>query len=473
MEIKNADFEKSIAIFSKLYADLITKNKVFRLQNRQLYLEVAILARRLSLFKEGLALLKFYVYPKTKLKITVSAAEKVEYASLLSRLGLYNESHRLLLGVTAKDYSKIHLLKGFSYITQWDHERAIEELTLFTQQTEVDEYDKVVANVNKLLSLCFLQKWDQAEALGNELLKIPDQKKSLILQSNILEAMSDIASYSHRFEDAKQFIQMSEDLITDKKGLDFLLIQKQKLIIDFREKGLNKDLITRLNFLRTKFSHLSRFEVVRELDLIFALYKEDIQLALKIFATTPYEGFKKHIIDYFPEIKNIDTFNLLIHEKVNSFKEALILDIEKWQIEMSPILFRIFLFLFKNGYSFPKVEDIFNSLYPSQNYDYETASDRVHQQIKRLRSFFRSARVPLMIKTKNDRYFLTSKAHSSVYLKIKLNYHYLSDKELKFKRYLIKESLNEAEVINLSTKQLSDSTKIHPRKIRRIKALRK
>ncbi|MCK6598216.1 MAG: helix-turn-helix domain-containing protein [Bdellovibrionaceae bacterium] len=473
IEIKNANFEKSAVSFTNLYRELICKNKEFRLLNREIYLEAAILARRLSLFKEGLALLKFYVYPRTKLKIIATAAEKVEYASLLSRLGLYNEAHRLLSGMTSKDYSKVHLLKGFSYITQWDHEKAIQELTIVTRQLNIEEYDKLIAKVNILFSLCFQKKWIQAKTLGDQLLKISSNKKSNILQSNILEAMSDIACNEKNFAEAKHFIQMSEDLINDKKGLDFLLIQKQKLVIDISENGLSQNNIDRLESLKKKFIQLSRFEVVRDLDLILARYKGDLQLALKIFATTPYKDFKSKIIDYFPKIKSIDTFDLLIHKKPTHIKKDLILDIQNWQLRMSPVIFKLLLSLFKHGYSLPKLEDIFNFLYPSQNYDYEMASDRVYQQIKRLRQFLRTARIPLIIKVKHNRYFLTSKAHSTVYLRIKLHHDYLEEKELKFKKYLIKESLREEQVMNLSTKQICEITKIHPRKVRRIKALKK
>lgn len=71
-----------------------------------------------------------------------------------------------------------------------------------------------------------------------------------------------------------------------------------------------------------------------------------------------------------------------------------------------------------------KIEDFFNSLYPEESFNYESAKDRVYQIIKRLREEIRAFRLPLKVLMKDDTYcvVLTARKPSSLAKRIHKDY---------------------------------------------------
>lgn len=458
--IKSGEFVLAKGIFLELLNQIRPLSFYERVKERSLLLELAIFARRLSLFKEGISLLRPFVYPKGKKHTITLASEKVEYAALLFRLGLFAEGDQLIANIQTNEYSKVNLIRGFSHISRWNYEAAIQNLYSFSEQDNTSEYDKIVAKVNILFGYAFLENISSGESFSHDLLVKTSESHSSLLYANTLEAASEIQQLKKNFDLAMKYIKEAKQHMKDSGSVDYFLIEKQELILNCRSQGFTKHNTYKFEEFKIKAKQRKRFETIRELDFLKSTLTHDLELAQFVYAGTPYQGFKNKILKYFPELLNIQTHELdndkkgykKSYPKLNSKQR---IELSKVQMRMSCLPFKLLVSMLDDYYLPKKIEDLFNCLYSEESFNYESAKDRVYQIIKRLRKEIRAFRLPLKVLMKDDTYCVILTARKPIALVKKIHKDYSESKRSSIEALLDKRRISIIDIKKMTSMEVA------------------
>ncbi len=114
-------------------------------------------------------------------------AEKVEYASSLIRIGSLHEARQILDVDSLKDSPQAIFYLAFTHISEWNYAKAKHYLEILVQSSEVDEYRRVLANINLAVCEIVLGKNEAALKRLNSLEDVIKEQSYKIAASHCLE----------------------------------------------------------------------------------------------------------------------------------------------------------------------------------------------------------------------------------------------------------------------------------------------
>jgi len=288
---KNQEYDK----LHLKFLDLQKRKKIKRSE----YILFASYLRRISRPLEGVKLLNPIIRSEKLLELPTDL-EKIEYASCLYRVGLRQESLKLL-NECKKEHSQKILYKAFINFSKWKYQEASELLKYYLTLGQLSERDIFIGRLNLLSSEIFLERFSQATELLDKCKKYARDKKLKRYMGNLFELEGQIYFAKNKDKQARKSFDKATSFLVDGDKLGNLFALKWKAILE-----LTKD--KKLYSLALKTAkNLAHWESVRSLQYYRASKLQDKALLEQVYLGTPYQSFRDMIIAKNPE------FHLNIH----------------------------------------------------------------------------------------------------------------------------------------------------------------
>lgn len=349
----------------------------------------AILCRRAGLSERSLKLL----HPLIVDQRSTEPIDLLEYSSTLRKLGMVNQSLRLL--DRCPESAEKNLYQAFCKIHLWDWEGASVLLNDYLQRPELSKKQKLLARVN--LALCFLGEDRLPEAADEiEHLLEETQKDYLHLHLNCLEMKGQSLIRKNLFVEADRLLQQASELCKNQPSSSNVWIEKWKTLA-VALQGDDSNIKPFLQSLRKA----GQWEALRDLERQLAVLGKNELLAQNVYYGTPYPAFKHQIRSRLPTLQ----FPSAIYRRDTRYKEDpnikgfnLPLGSDP-ELAFGKLTHRTALLLLSDSYRPWTVHRIFDELYPDEIYDPFSSLQKIYQNLNRLKEAIAQASLPLEMKS--------------------------------------------------------------------------
>ena len=351
---------------------------------------LAKICRRTGLVSQGLHLLQPLIRNEKEMTESASSSEISEYAVLLSRNGSIQEALTLLKGVDPDDAPEALLYQGFCHISNWDYSIAIDLLKKYLASS-VDDYAKLIAEVNLASSYLAIGNIDAAESLLQELMESTQRGKASRLVGNGLEMLSQVHLQRNEFSKARQVLDRSATNFQQNDSYDQLLYHKWMAIVSAIENRSPEPLAHFRNLAVSR----EHWESVREADL-FAL---KIQFHQKQFDSlyygTPKSGNRRRILQQVEGQPN----DIFVRGEAGSFWLDLTTGVLHGKGELKPgkKVHQVLAALNRDFYVPSNIGTLFAELYPDDYFDINSSPLRIRQLLTRTRQWLEEMHIPASI----------------------------------------------------------------------------
>jgi hypothetical protein len=370
-------------------------------------LDLAKLARRSSIPKIGITLLRPYIRPSAKQNIQASDEEKIEYAANLSWIGALPECFSLLEEVDHKLHPDGDFIAALAHFAQWNYAEAIPLLLRYIAHPKVEAYWKRVGEVNLLSAL--VHEGLPCQELLEELEVGTKKDGQKLLLANILQFKAEMGVNRKDWQEAQAAIQEASFL------MDSLFMQKWQAIILLYEdldSGLKK-----LQEVREKAIEVKHWETVRDCDFHEVLVTHNKVKGLKIYFGTPYPAYRAHLLKKCPWLK--EEIQETYDWKLGSAREHKKVIIPWEETREGLALQNLWETLASDFYSPLTLGHLHARIFPWKHFDPVRSANSIHQALKRLRELFIEEKIPLEIHEKNGEYYLHAIASVTLRIRVK------------------------------------------------------
>ena len=249
--------------------------------------QFAQLARRAGLLQRSLKFIHSVVFESKNSTLN----DKIEYASTIRRLGMTNQSRKILNQLPEGPEKNLYL--AFNAIQEWDYEPALEYLKLYIKNPGLTAKQHLVGNLN--IAACNIQigNFEQAHSL---LLSIQSEFENSVehLQLNWLELMGQVSLKLDQPKDAINYLETAMKMNGNQQTSATLWIDKWTLLarIKLHEINSNSECVLEL---KKKLRIQGQWETLRDFDFQLSTILQDHDLGLKVYFGTPFTPVKKKI----------------------------------------------------------------------------------------------------------------------------------------------------------------------------------
>lgn len=384
---------------------LLTSRKV----PRDLVVPVAALARRCGLPAVGIRLLNPIVRPHPKAPMVATPEETAEYAECLTKIGASDEATRLLADLDPAKFPQVLLFRASALISQWSYAESIPLLQRYVKLPQLDPYSRQVGKVNLAAALVYERKFPKATMLLRELIYESSLRHWGLLLGNALELGAQNFVLQRKWPDAQKCLAKAESLLKDSDSLDEFFVRKWKAIVHFEKATAKKKPLGLLVEVRDEAKARGHWETMRQCDRFLSLATDDEGLLLHLYFGTPYESYRKRLLQDFGSRVKIPAAYVW---RIKGLAVPLLPDLlggEKG-VKVGQLLHRVLSALASDFYRPIRVATLYSRIYPGEYFNPVSSPARVHEGVKRLRQWFKGHRIPLAIEEKAGAYFLQAKA---------------------------------------------------------------
>ena len=353
----------------------------------------ATLSRRANLFSVGLKIMLPLIRDARGFRpVREKPAAWAEYAFILHKVGSTPEALGILRQIDASMVPDAYLFRAFCSFNQWDYESVPEVLKAYVGHTSVTGYQKLVGQVNLASALIVLKKEEEAEALLGRILEECRTGGHTRLFGNAHELSAQLELSRKRYDAARKHLEEASKILASDSTSDRLFVEKWKSVIPALERGDT----THLASARKLALEQGHWETVRELDNVLARATKDETLVRKLYFGTPYEGYRKLLLENYGEAVELgESFDLGTKGPVYEVSTGR-LDDER-ALNPGKTTQRIVALLSGDLYRPLRIGAIFSSMFPDEHFDVHSTPNRIYQLIFRARSEMKAARLPLAI----------------------------------------------------------------------------
>ncbi len=359
-------------------------------------LKLAELCRRSNLAEAGLRLLSAYVRPAARTPMQATAAEKIEYAAALIRLGAGSEALEILSPLAEVD---AFLFRAFAHIHGWNYVEAIPPLQDFLASARPTAYQKLVARVNLAACLVQTEKHPEATALLEEISRQCKDEKNFLLLGNTLELSAQNAIAAGDYEEAEKFLENAETLrpLKNQKinSFDALYLEKWRAILDLKKQGIN-----RLQPIKKIAAGLGDAETIRDCDFHLAVATRNENLFFQLYFGTPYESYRRKIQ------KHCSIPSTYSYSPQDNAKRFIDLQSGEPGLKFQQVPHRLLQILAADLYKSQRLPALHGFLFPGRFYNPDSSPGILHQALRRLRFTLAKNDFPLEIVEKHSAYHL-------------------------------------------------------------------
>lgn len=364
--------------------------------------------RRVGLVTEALNLLRPLVYPKSRSAQTASAVEIIEYAANLVRQQITGEAEVLLKGLDAKKHPVALLRLAFLKIANWDFATSNEYLKQFMSLTDESSYDHLVARLNYLQGLVYLEKIDESLSYANDL--IPDlmARDAKFLLSAAFEFKSEVLRQRGDYVGAELEIQQAMSLNLANESTDYFLLKRQRLVNQLFESGWSKYVQREFAAVMSEALARKHFESQRELIFRKALVTRDKKALNGLYWGTRSLHFKARVLREAEQLgMNLDCNTHVYFDQIGDSKnsKAKIWQLKQAELKSSARTTKLLYCLLDENIKPQFISDLFNAVYIDERYIPEYSRDKIYQLIFHLRLLLQKKKWPLKLKFTKQRGF--------------------------------------------------------------------
>lgn len=347
------------------------------------------------------------VRPKSSLSQPATAAEKIEYAEALRRVGAVNESWQLLGEIDTDTFPQALLYKIFCLFNQWRYDESLPLLRKYIELKDLTAYARAVGQIN--LAAALVQVGNLTEA-ADTLLRLREETlraNFTLLYGNALELSAQVCILQKDFKGALDVLAESANLLKDTGGLFGLFIEKWKAIAESLQQGRASEALTAVLL---KAQTIKHWETVRDCELYIALLEKNELRFQHLYFGTPFGSFRQRIMNFAgPTFKPRDSYlwSLAVKPKsVLDLSTGIVSGKQSGFLPMGQALHRFFILLGRDLYRPLPALGAFGLLFPDEHMNAETSSNRVHQVVKRCREWIQKNGLDLRIEEEAGGYRL-------------------------------------------------------------------
>jgi hypothetical protein len=353
-------------------------------------LSLAKLTRRTSMPVLGLRLLA----PMLKTSIArfdfrAVESEVAEYAILLQRVGVRDESRKILEHLDARIVPEVNLYLGFECVARWNYNGSIPHLEEYVR-SQTDPYAQLIGKVNMAAAFVHTRQAKEAQNILLEIQETAHEKGFARIQANAFELSAELKIHLRELDSATEDLRKAREILGDGRVHDQLFIRKREAQIEALNAKSGESLLE----LRSEAEVRGEWEIVREADLELLKIKPDEKLLSKLYAGTPFPHYRERIEK---ELSLETKPSLEFHWGNKKGPELNLLTGHLDELSLSHVLHRAFAALTRDLYRPRPVGALFSEIYPEQHFDVFTSPGRVHQLILRSRAFLKETKAPFAI----------------------------------------------------------------------------
>ncbi|MFL5812966.1 MAG: hypothetical protein ACJ763_05265 [Bdellovibrionia bacterium] len=386
------------------------KTDAHRLLNRPDRVEVGSLCRRLGLFTWSVRLLNPWVRPKARAQANVALPEEIaEYAASLSFLGADREALTLLREVDTNKTPQALLFAAFAHFSRWKYEQAIPDLEKYVSHPSLTDYARIIGQVNLAAALIFCERWTDVQALLEGLIENTRRNNySLLLGTSLMISAQHWIGVED-FERARKDLEQASALSESIDGMDLLLIEKWKAILDLARDGNSRS--EPLLKIQAKARELREWETVRDCDFHLARYTQDLQLGRHLYFGTPFDAYRARLIQKLriSEPEATERFEWQIGSRGNEFQVDVVSgesSTRNTSLKFGQVPQRLLALLVSDFYRPHRIATLHADLFPDRHYHPLHSPAVLRQAILRLRKWLSESKIPLQIEEDQSTYRL-------------------------------------------------------------------
>lgn len=366
---------------------------------RKWRLPLATLCRRVAQIPLGLKILAPVIAPE-KNGTPPSSSELAEYAALLQKFGAVDDALRLLARVDLREVPEALMYKAVCHFSRWEYGDAVPLLESYVDLA-VSSYQGLVGRVNLAAALIGTLKFDDAEKLLEENIRIARESQAARLEGNCHELLTQVHLMKRDLVSASRCLEVAETLLVGPQSLDRLFTNKCRAYLTALETRSTKSL---LEFRREAVSW-PHAETVRETDLFTLMIEPIEELHDTLYFGTPFKGYRSRMeallgqrqqkTQYILGAAEDPCFDIASGE--SPFGDSL---------KPGSSVHKVIGALLRDFYRPARFGSLFGQLFPNEHFDIHSSPARVHQSLRRARRWLLENRVPAEIKETNGTYKL-------------------------------------------------------------------
>ena len=378
---------------------------------REFLADFAHLALRSGLSSISLRLLQKVIRPKAPLQVPATSREKAIYASALADFGALSEAQSILRPLENDPTPEVQLNLGFINVYQWNYEAAIPFFQRYLRLTGPTDYQKAIARVNLAAALSFCDHVDQLIPLVTETVDICTRNDWAVLtvESHLIATQGYISTSA--WDQGRESLRLATE-IAKGKGLDDFYLRKWKLLLELRQNGATKELLTQLSNLKAAALKRGAKETVRECDYYRGLLTRSSTLMNKTFFGTPYPSYRRRLLRETQDWLRLSKRYTWEVEGAESEKaEAVTIDLTNERIGETALASRnglmpVLRAMSSDFYRPLKLGDLFTRLYPGEMFNPFSSPGRVRTALSRARQMLEEKKIDLEIVCVDNEYHL-------------------------------------------------------------------
>jgi tetratricopeptide (TPR) repeat protein len=358
-----------------------------------LRIDAAKLCRRAGLPALGLKILA----PHLK-DVLASLNYKGHEAILLQRVGVLEESLKILGRLDGGTFAEVFLYTAFGHIARWDYAAAENRLREYIR-LQKDPYQNLVGRVNLAAALVHCRRSAEADPLLEEILEQAEHYGYDRLAANSHELKAELRVSEGRLLEAEAHLIKARATLSDARVHDQLFIEMRQAQIDSIRSSNTKALTE----FRALASERADWESVRETDLQLLKLKHEPERFQRLIAGTPHQAYRLRVLrelglDHSPagEIR-LGTFS------------GPQIDLARASLNGKPIppaIARMIGALVRDLYRPRPAGALFWEIYPGEHFDIFTSPNRIHRLVLRTRRYLEKEKLPLEIDQTKGSYSL-------------------------------------------------------------------
>ncbi|MGE4132285.1 MAG: tetratricopeptide repeat protein [Bdellovibrionales bacterium] len=324
-----------------------------------------------------------------------SKQDLIEYASCLRRVGLIEESLRIL-DRCGEDPAAL-LQKAFCFVHIWEYPNAAGILLRLISQNP-GEREARVARVNLVASLIFLGELDAAEQwLGP--LEAECEHTSPLLHVNCREFRAQIAFLRGDLKAADHLLEEMEKRTANQVGSSRFSIEKWRHVVNL-SKDCSDTNLKALNEYRNRARAEGHWESLRSLDWELAKATGDKEMAIQVYFGTPFAGLRRQILSSeFGSIIPDHFVRVDSRWKGEKHRIVNVMTGENMPFKFGSLQYRAMMLLLSDHYQPWTVYRSFDGLFGDEAFNPFSSPKRVYQLLERIRIEVKKQRIPLELRT--------------------------------------------------------------------------
>ncbi len=306
------------------------------------------------------------------------------YATSLMWIGALEESHQCLQRI--KLSTEALLTGAFIHFARWNYHNAIPLLIKYVNSSQIDNYQKLVGQINLLAAFVATGNLKQARSILETLLSVFSENPSYkLLLGNCLELRAQIEILENSYDKALLSLTEAERSLADQPGRYLLYVNKWRSIAQLGLSPQDSEAHSALAQVKQDALKLRNWETLRDCDFHLARLTQNNTLLQRILLGTPYQGYHDRIQSTFgitvTESRNLEycpgdvlAKPRLIGLDLDSISENSLLNSTSW-----PLLQLIT----RDIYRPPRMGVVFSELYKNEYFNPFTSPQRVRNSVFR------------------------------------------------------------------------------------------